>query len=97
MADIKTCEQYVLAELENYKWDVSSLKAINAELDNTIGELKAQLAEMDNERNKLREALNVLFMGKLEGAQYKEKCIDVYGIIQDEPSYKILKDFVRGE
>ena len=58
MAEIKTCEQYVLAELEQAKWDIDSLKAINARLDGLVGELCDKLDTAVQELENLQTMLN---------------------------------------
>lgn len=89
--EIKTCEQYVLAELEQKKWEIASLAAVNGQLDAKIGELQAELYQV-------RDALNVLFSAKVDGADSillgKDKDIETYALITTEPSYHVLKNFV---
>lgn len=58
MAEIKTCEQYVLAELEKYQWDIDSLKAINAELDDQVGSLQEQVHLLERYIDRLYHALS---------------------------------------
>ena len=58
MAEIKTCEQYVLAELEQAKWDIDSLKAINARLDDLVGELRDKLNTAVKQLENLQTMLN---------------------------------------
>lgn len=79
--EIKTCEQYVLAELEQLKWDKSSLVALNSQLDAKIGELTTEIEF-------IRDAVKNLFYAN--GA-IKSAC-DL-----DNNSYNILRDFAKGE
>ena len=81
MAEIKTCEQYVLAELEQLKWDKDSLAKINGQLDAKIGELL-------DETEFIRDAVKHLFY---PNGQIKST-IDI-----DDNSYNILRDFAKGE
>lgn len=79
--EIKTCEQYVLAELEQLKWDKSSLMALNGQLDDKVGELTSEL-------DFIRGAVRNLFYPNGEIKSAREL---------DTNTYNILRDFAKGE
>ena len=58
MADVKTCEQYVLAELEKCQWDIDSLRAINAELDDQVGSLQEEVHLLERYIDRLHSVLS---------------------------------------
>lgn len=77
MAEIKTCEQYVLSELEKCQWDIDSLKAINAELDDQIGSLQEEVHLLNRYIDRLHNAFkNSTFLenpAQVQWTLYPEK------------------------